>query len=144
VTGNVPTASESSGQSGHLPDDAIVVRGGEMRTETLRRSAERFADKTGGVYGLSFWSWPGLSAGMIAMRVRNERAPGRNPLGHTALRWSTAGEIRHPAADGRIFRLEPSGPDGHYTLIFPAEPTDEDWERIQQMFRPPELNPAAG
>jgi hypothetical protein len=114
-----------------------------MRTDTLKKSASRYADQTG-VHGLTFWSWPGLSAGAIALRVKNESQAGLNPLSHSSLRWSTAGEIREPTADGRAFALEQTGRDGHYTLSFPSDPTDEDWERIQQMFRPAVPNPAEG
>jgi len=114
-----------------------------MRRKDLVASARRYADRSNGVYGLTVWSWPGLSAGQIAMRVKETHLAGLNPIGHGQMRQSTAGKIREPGPGGRTFQLMKTGSDGHYTLTFPSEPTEADWERLEAMFGPPEPNPAA-
>ncbi len=139
-----PSTSESLGQSGHLSDDAIVVRGGVMNRSNLIESAARCRAKTGR-YGLSFFAWPGLDAGLTALRVKADHSPGLNPLGHSVLRESTAGEMQQPDDSGRAFVLEQTGSyRGHYTLWFPSEPTPQDWDRLERMFRPAKPNPARG
>lgn len=115
-----------------------------MNRSNLIESAARCAARTGG-YGLSFFAWPGLDAGQTALRVKADYAAGLNPLSHPQLRQSTAGEMQRPDDIGRVFVLEQTGPyRGHYTLWFPSEPTPEDWDRLEQMFRPSQPNPANG
>jgi hypothetical protein len=139
----MPTVGETNDGNGHLPDDSVVVRGGMMHRKDLIASARRYADRFDGVWGLTFWSWPGLSAGEIALRIKEAHPEGLNPIGHGQMRESTAGKIRAAAEDGRAFQLEKTGGEGHYTLTFPSEPTDADWNRLDIMFGPPEPNPAA-
>lgn len=139
----MPAGSDTYNNHGHLPDDAVVVRGGVMRREDMIASAKRYAAKTHGVYGLTVWSWPGMTAGEIAVRVKQAHPAGLNPVAHGQLRHSTAGKIREPGANGESFNLAKTGHDGHYTLTFQAEPTDADWERLDSMFGPAEPNPAA-
>lgn len=138
----MPTAEETYNESGHLPDDAIVIRGGMMLKQDMAASARRYAALKG-VYGITVWSWPQLSAGEIALRVKETHPPGRNPVAHGRLRQSTAGKIREAGSDGRSLRLVKTGAGGHYTLTFPGEPTDADWGRVEGMFSPAEDNPAA-
>jgi len=114
-----------------------------MRRKDLIASARRYADRSEGVWGLTFWSWPGLTAGQIALRVKETHPEGLNPMSHGQMRQSTAGKIREPAQDGRTFLLERTGSEGHYTLTFPSEPSDADWNRLDNMFGPPQPNPAA-
>lgn len=139
----VPASGDVPEEAGHLPADAVVVRGGVMGREGLIRSARKYADQNEGVYGITVWSWPSLTAGEIAQRVKNMYPPGKNPVGHRQLRQSTAGMVRDESPDGRAFTLNKTGPDGHYTLTFPSEPTDGDWERLESMFARPEPNPAS-
>jgi len=84
-----------------------------------------------------------MTAAEIVVRVKQMHPPGQNPVAHGRLRQSTAGTVRAPAQDGRAFALLKTGQDGHYTLTFPSEPTESDWERLESMFGPPEPNPAA-
>lgn len=134
----------SESASGHLPDNSVVVRGGTMKRRDLLPSAVRYADQNDGVYGLTVWSWPGMSPGEIALRVKANHPAGRNPVAHGQLRWSTVGEVRRPDTDGRAFNLiRTTRQDGHYTLTFPSRPTESDWNRLDGMFRMPEPNPAA-
>jgi hypothetical protein len=139
----VLTPGEANERDGHLSDDAVVVRGGMMNRRDLIGSARRYADQNNGVYGLSFWSWLGLSAGEITLRVKGMHAVGRNPVGHGQMRHATAGKLREPTPEGRSFGLLKTRQDGHYTLTFPSEPTEADWERLDNMFGPLEPNPAA-
>ncbi len=114
-----------------------------MARAGLIASARRYAARNNGVHGLTFWAWPRLTAGQIAMKVKGMYPTGRNPLAHGQLRQSTVSKLLKPSEDGRTFELLKTGPDGHYTLTFPSEPTVRDWERLEEMFEPPELNPAA-
>lgn len=114
-----------------------------MARAGLIASARRYADQNDGVHGLTFWAWPGLTAGQIAMKVKEMYPTGRNPLAHRQLRRSTVDRLLEPAEGGRAFQLLKTGPEGHYTLTFPSEPTAQDWERLESMFDPPEPNPAA-
>ena len=77
------------------------------------------------------------------MRVKELHPVGRNPLAYGKLRQSTVGKIREPDSSGQTFSFLKTGQAGHYTLTFPSEPTDGDWERLESMFGPPEANPAA-
>jgi hypothetical protein len=113
-----------------------------MNRGSLIESAARCMAKTGR-YGLSFFAWPGLDAGQTALRVKADYSHGLNPVGHSQLRQSTAGEMQQPDDTGRAFVLEQTTSyRGHYTLWFPSEPTPEDWDRLELMFRPSEPNPA--
>lgn len=138
VTGNTPTASESSGQSGYLLDDAVVVRGGQMRAKDLMTSAETYEAEHPGEYGLSFWSWPGLTAEEIAQRVGTKRLP------HPVLRKCTVGKIQSmiPSDQRPLTLVKTFGP-GHYTLFLPSPPTDDDYKDLSELFDPPQQNPVA-
>lgn len=114
-----------------------------MVRQDLIRSARKYAAQSDGTHGLTVWSWRGMTAGDIALRVKQTHPVGTNPVAHRKLRQSTAGTIREPARDGRSFGLLKTGTDGHYTLTFPSEPTEADWKRLEGMFRAPEPNPAA-
>jgi hypothetical protein len=139
----MPTGEETDRQVGHLPDDAVVIRGGMMQRKDMAASARRYAQICGGTYGITVWSWPGLTAGEIALRVKETHAGGLNPVAHGRMRQSTAGKIRTVGPDGRSFGLVKTGAEGHYTLTFPSEPTDADWGRLDAMFSAAEDNPAA-
>lgn len=138
MTEYLPHASESSGQSGHLPEDAIVIRGGEMRIRDMMTSAETYEAEHPGEYGLSFWSWSGLTADQIACRV------GTRLLPHPVLRKCTAGRIQGMIpSDGRPLVLVKTRGPGHYTLFLPSPPTEEDYEDLSARFDPPQQNPVA-
>jgi hypothetical protein len=129
----------SSQSAGHLPDDALVIRGGEMRRRTLMLSATGYEADHPGEYALSFWSWPGMTADEIALRV------GRRVLPHPRFRKCAVGKIRGlEVSDGRPLDLARTGPrDGHYTLLLPAPPTDDDLDALGRLFDPSQPNPAA-
>ena len=81
-----------------------------MARKGLIASARRYADLSDGVYGLTFWSWAGLNAGQIAMRVKATRPAGKNPLAHRQLRQSTVGKLLEHSSKGRAFELLKTGP----------------------------------
>src|SRR5450755_2070697 len=126
----------SAPTAGHLPDDAVVVRGGEVTRRSLEKSARLYEASYPGEYALSFWSWPQLSADDIALRAA---------MPHPRYRKSTAGRIRNLAvSDGRPLDLVRTGPrDGHYTLRLPAPPTDDDMDALRGAFDPSQPNPAS-
>lgn len=101
-----------------LPVDAVLVRGGISTLEDMAHSAAAFARRTGS-YGLTFWSWPELTAEEIAVRVREQARLSRskNPLPHTLLRSTAAGAL---LVANEAFRLAKTGADGHYTLYLPV------------------------
>ena len=64
---------------------------------------------------------------------------------HPKLRKCTAGRIRGlEVSDGRPLDLIRTGSrDGHYTLLLPSPPTDDDLDSLGRLFDPPQPNPAA-
>lgn len=138
MTENSPEAGISAHPGGHLIDDAVVIRGGEMKRMTLMLSARKYEAGHPGEYGLTFWSWPEMTAEQIALRV------GGDVLMHAQLRKCTAGRIRSlRVSDGRPLDLvRTGGRDGHYTLVLPPPPTDDDLDRLGQLFDAPQPNPA--
>lgn len=101
-------------------------------------SAKKYESRYPGEYGLTFWSWPGMTADQIALRV------GAVVLPHPELRKCTAGQIRSmPVSDGRPLDLIRTGNrTGHYTLLLPSPPTRDDLDALGRLFDPPQPNPA--
>jgi len=145
VAGNVTaTPGESSGETGHLPDDAVVIRGGMMNRQDLVDAAEK-CQKVLGFPGLSVCSWPSArTVAEVAFRVKATRdRTGRPLLKNGDLRKSTAGRIRNAGtADRHPFSLVKTGLDPeHYTLRLPSPVTSDDWDLLEQTFDLPEVNP---
>ncbi len=139
---NAAAAGEVPQPGGHLPDSAIVVRGGHMERGNLIDTAEACRRRYG-FPGLSVYSWPDASVREIAFRVKAIRDRTGHPLlQHGDLRKSTAGRIRNAGSpDRHPFSLQKTGGEGHYTLRLPSPTTDEDWDLLDQTFDAPELNP---
>lgn len=109
-----------------------------MRRGDLIASAEKYEALNPGVYGITVWSWPGETAEQIARRVGTERLP------HPDMRLSTVERICEPSlSEGLRFELIKTGPDGHYTLVLPSPPTDDDWNALELAFEEPQANPVA-
>jgi hypothetical protein len=100
-------------------------------------SVEAHEAESPGVYALSFWSWPDQTAAEIAQRVGVDRLP------HKQLRKMSASQIRNmTVSDGRPLEPIQTDEDGHYDVILPSPPTDEDLDLFDQTLDPPEANPA--
>lgn len=82
-----------------------------------------------GVYALSVFSAPGMTADEIAEGV---------PLRHSMIRESTAGRLRAVGYDV----VSSSGPPGHADLILRDSPTDADWQALDEAFDAARPNPA--
>jgi hypothetical protein len=121
----MPEAEDVSPE--RLPDDAVVVRGGLMIAADLVLGAQSHFDARG-IYALSVFSVPGISADEIARGV---------PLPHSMIRESTTGRLR--AAGYEVVRSP--GPPGHADLMLPNPPTDDDWRALDAAFDPPRPNP---
>jgi hypothetical protein len=143
---NAASAGELPATGGHLPDDAVVVRGGEMGLEKLIETAAACERKLG-YPGFSVYSWPGMTAHEIALKVKEIRDRTGVPLLRNAgLRQSTAGRIRDAGAPERHpFGLVKTFGEGHYTLSLPSPTTSENWELLRDhVFDPVEFNPVGG
>jgi hypothetical protein len=115
-----------------LPADAVVIRGGQMKAESLKDAAEaywaKFEGKRG--YALTVWCWPGHTAEEIAQAVGSHRLP------HREMRKSTVERLRELG-----YPLEPSFGEHHYSLRLPDPPTPQDWVNLDLAFDPPQPNP---
>jgi hypothetical protein len=139
-----PAASELTDPAGHLPDDAVVIRGGLMERQDLKDQAEACQEVLG-YPGLSVMSSPAArSVREVAFRVKAVRdRTGKTLLKNGDLRKSTAGRIRnagtydrHPFSLVKTFWYEE-----HYTLRLPSHMTSDDWDLLDQTFDAPEINP---
>ncbi len=99
-----------------------------MLPADLALSAQSHFDAEG-VYALSVFSLPGLTAGEIAASV---------PLPHSMIRESTVGRIRAAGYDV----LPSGGPSGHADLVLTNPPTTHDWQILDRTFDPARQNPA--
>lgn len=122
------------------PNDALLVRGGEMKADSLAISAEAHHEQYG-EFALSFWTVPGLDAKQIAERVHaqwvNAVEPRRHPLPHPKIRYASAGALRQLGY--RVVYSEPR--PMHVSVIFPSAPSAKDWVRIDEVFGPSADNP---
>jgi hypothetical protein len=109
-----------------------------MRVGDLMASARKYEARYPGEYGLSFWSWPDMTADQIAVRVGGELLP------HPELRKCTAERIRNlRVSDGRPLDLIETGRPGHYTVRLPSPLDRRDLEQLSELFDAPQPNPAA-
>jgi hypothetical protein len=125
---------ELAADPSQLPPDTVVVRGGVMTAEKLASSAlAHYRDC--GVYALSVWAIPGLTAEDITRAAVEQ---GEDYLPHNQMQTSTVGAV----AEGG-YGLVPTGPEGHFSLMLPDPPGAADWEAIMQAFGDPRENPCA-
>jgi hypothetical protein len=106
-----------------------------MSARTMQVSAAK-AKLDEGAHTLSSWSFPGLDAPGVA-RAAKEVDP--TTLPHSVIRASTAGRIR--AAGYELVATDPQ--PGHYSLMLPDPPTDDDWAALNSIFGEPQPNPVA-
>lgn len=103
-----------------------------MKPTDLAVSAEAHHERHG-VWALSFWTVPGLSATEIAGRV------GTSNLPHPKIRWTPAGRLRELGYE--VMYSEP--PPMHVSVILPSPPPDTTWTVIGDAFEPAADNPVA-
>jgi hypothetical protein len=102
-----------------LPDDAIVVRGGEMKQESLEVAAGTNFDEFG-EYGLTVYSEEGLTAREMHTKYLSR---------YRKARESTVGKIRQLQCE-----LKPTHEPGHYDIVFPKKPSPEDLDGLRGIF----------
>jgi hypothetical protein len=98
-----------------LLDDAFVIRFGIMRTDNLRDAVAR-CHRTLGFYGFSLYGENRLTPEEIA-------AFSKKP--HRLMRKTRVVRLRRAG-----FQLERRGRFPHLTLRFPAEPSDQELEKL--------------
>ena len=114
-----------------LPDETIVIRGGENRLTDVRKAAEKAARTGDEGHALSGNADPEMDLDTL---LRAARQP------HPAISKTTVGRLR--AAGCQVG--PPSGKKRHVTLYLPEPPTDNDYVRFVKAFDPFESNPHRG
>jgi len=91
-----------------------------------------------GFYGLSLWSYPGMTATEIAEEVGRVAAErGIVLLPNLQMRQSTAGALREAG-----YEITPGGGlRGHVTLVLDELPVDTCWAGLTNLFQAEEPNP---
>lgn len=102
---------------GTLNGEDIVIRAGMSKPLDLAGSALRCRLKLG-YWGLTFWSWPGMTPEQIAVRVREEAEQrGKdNPVPHPVIRAARVDQL--PGINEHC-ELRPTGADGHHSFVLP-------------------------
>ena len=113
-----------------LPNDTIVIRGGDNQLTRIREQADdEFRDS--GFFALSGAAEAGMTLDDITLASQRP-----NPR----ISKTTAGRLRAIRCDVAPPRVD--DPSKHVNIIlFQQPPSDRDWERIQGAFDPPERNP---
>jgi len=104
-----------------LPDDAIVVRGGQMASGSLQDNAEVHNDEFPDEWAISVSCAPDLDGPAIALAspwIRN-----------TKVRLSTVGALRALGHE-----VLPSGKFPHADLKLREEPSETLWEELRGAF----------
>ncbi len=107
-----------------IADDTIVVRGGEMKLNELRKSTEK-ARRDLGKPGLSVFGGDDMSVPTLLALV-GDRLP------HPVVRLSTAGTLRDNG-----FRVEATFTAYHQSIWTSQHCTDEELARLISLFGPP-------
>jgi len=110
-----------------LHDETIVIRGGLMDFDDLRRAVDLCFDRRG-IYGLSLAGEEGWSL---------ERTAHEASIRNTRIRVSTVGRLRELGLE--VVR---SGRRPHLTLYFGHRPTEEELSLLDFAFDVPILNPS--
>lgn len=115
-----------------LPDDAVVVRGGEAEIGRLLEAASLAWDRHG-KYVLSVYALApedGEATEDVVGRIVEV-----SQLPNGKVRTTTAGALR---AQG--FALEQSPPDAHYHVVLADQPDEDAIGRFEQTLDPPIKN----
>jgi len=129
-----PPVGDEAGQDGiavePLPDEAIVVRYGEMKDQDLTVSVWAEHDDNGR-WGLSVL----CQANLTALQLVNMK-----PLRHRIFRVSTVGAVKGIGLD-----VLPDDEDApHAWVLYLEEPSPQDWDNLRAVFGGFEANPHAG
>lgn len=111
-------------QSDPLPQDAVLLRGGPLDFDQLRRSAYQPFKRGHGFYGISLYAFPGVSDAKEIFE--------RSPLRYPEVCVVTAREVREAGFEVRR-TFEKSG---HCSIVFPSEPSDEDVRMVMRLLEP--------
>jgi hypothetical protein len=124
----------------NLPDDALVVRGGESKSVDLRISVERHhARSEYREWGLSGCASPGKSAEDIAREAAElGRDTGRWYLPHPTMRTAPAKALRELSC---VESVEIDRDDMHVKIQLTGEPSDDELASIRGAFGPILENP---
>ena len=109
-----------------LTDDTVVIRLGLMRLQDLKASSQR-SRTSQGFHALSFYGENGLAHDEVAALAEKP---------HPQMRRSRVGILRQAG-----FEIQRSGRFPHLTIVFGAEPTEEQLERLLAAFDEAEPNP---
>ncbi len=113
--------SRPAGATKALADEDVVVRLGYSRPAAIQRSA-RNHELVFGVYGVSVYCLPGMSAEEIAATL---------PHPHDVFRASTVGRLRRAG-----FELTLPEPDGHCLVVL-DDADEETCRRLERCFDAP-------
>ena len=113
-----------------LPDDALVVRGGQNLPEDLARGSEVAVGARGRIRGVSVNCAPGLSVLELTAPNPHTGYPG---IPHRQIGVTTAGAVR--AAGGEVVP-SPTRANPHHATLSGLTP-----EQASHLFRPTVKNP---
>jgi hypothetical protein len=114
-----------------LPDDALVVRGGQNLPDSFAQGSGVTVDPGGQIQGVSVNAGVGLS---VADLTRPDPASGYPGIPHNQVGVTTVGAIR--AAGGDVV-LSPTRKNPHHALVSGLTP-----QQASQLFRPTTKNPS--
>jgi hypothetical protein len=115
-----------------LPDDAVVVRSGEMKLRDYINAVLNHYRKYQ-EYALTVWCLPGLDAHEVAHELGTDYLP------HGKFMETTVGRVRAAGFELMLSPKEQGYPEGHCDLF--CEPSEEDWQRLRPLFGEPMTNP---
>jgi hypothetical protein len=116
-----------SGKDARPSRDSILVRGGALIYEDFRADAQRYFDRYRTGYAISTFTFPGLNASQIVLRLREE---GRIQFSYTRIRACRAANVRKAG-----FKLVQSA-YGHVRIAFQAEPSPAVHANLIEAFGP--------
>jgi hypothetical protein len=119
-----------------LPDDAVVVRGGQGKAEDMKKNAEAHEKANPGEYALSGFCVPGLGADDTARFAREQ---GDFYMPQPTMRAITVGAL---AREGFSVRKD-EPPPGHVAIMLSSPLVDAEIEQLSGMFGPIVDNPVA-
>jgi hypothetical protein len=102
-----------------LPDETILIRGGENKVTDVKKAAEEAASTSDEGHVLSGNADPSLDLDGLLLAARHP---------HARISKSTVGRVRTVGCEVS----PPTGKKRHVTIVLPQSPTDDDYERFVQ------------